>query len=92
MTQNYTDKEVLGDGLDAQKGATNLFNMMANECVHDDLRETILDILNEEHRMQVDVFNMIHERGFYPTPSAQPQKVEEVKHKFAQACGGDTVS
>lgn len=84
MNQNYTDKEVLGDGLDAQKGATNLFNTFSNECVHDDVRNTLLDILNEEHKMQVDVFNMMHERGFYPTPSAEAQKVEEVKHTFSQ--------
>ena len=85
MNQTYTDKEVLGDGLDAQKGATNLFNTMANECVHDDLRNTLLDILNEEHSMQVDVFNMMHQRGFYPTPAAELTKIEEAKQKFAQA-------
>lgn len=85
MNQCYTDKEVLGDGLDAQKGATNLFNMMANECVHDDLRNTLLDILSEEHSMQVDVFNMMHEKGLYPTPAAEIQKIEEAKQKFAQA-------
>lgn len=84
MTQLYTDKEVLGDGLDAQKGATNLFNTMANECVHDDLRNTLLDILEEEHSMQVDVFNMMHQRGLYPTPPAEQQKVEDAKQKFAK--------
>lgn len=82
MIQNYTDKEVLGDGLDAQKAATALFNRMANECVHDDLRDTLLDILEEEHEMQVDVFNIMHAKGFYPTPPAEQKKIDEVKSQF----------
>ena len=83
--QEYTDKEVLADGLSAQKAATSLFNMSANECVHDNVRDTVLRILEEEHRMQVDVFNLMHQRGFYQTPAAQEQKMQETKQKFAQS-------
>lgn len=82
--QEYTDKEVLADGLSAQKAATSLFNMSANECVHDNVRDTVLRILDEEHRMQVDVFNLMHQRGFYQTPAADEKKVENAKQKFAQ--------
>ena len=45
--QVYTDKEVLADGLSAQKCSTNLFNMAMNECVHDNVRETFSRILDE---------------------------------------------
>lgn len=82
--QVYTDKEVLADGLSAQKASTSHFNMSANECVHDNVRDTILRILEEEHRMQVDVFNLMHQRGFYQTPAADEKKVENAKQKFAQ--------
>ena len=83
--QEYTDKEVLADGLSAQKAATSLFNMSANECVHDNVRDTVLRILEEEHRMQVDVFNLMHQRGFYQPPAADEKKVENAKQKFAQS-------
>lgn len=82
--QEYTDKEVLADGLSAQKAATSLFNMSANECVHDNVRDTVLRILEEEHRMQVDVFQLMHQRGLYQTPAADEKKVENAKQKFAQ--------
>lgn len=83
--QEYTEKEILADGLSAQKSATSLFNMSANECVHDNVRNTILKILNEEHVIQVDVFDMMHQRGFYETPAAEEKKVQDAKQKFAKS-------
>lgn len=83
--QEYTEKEILADGLSAQKSATSLFNMSANECVHDNVRNTILKILNEEHVIQVEVFDLMHQRGFYETPSADEKKVQDAKQKFAKS-------
>lgn len=85
MEQIYTEKEVLADGLCAQKGATSLFDKAANECVHDELRQTILKILDEEHKIQVDVFDLMHQRGYYETPVADQQKVGQMKQKFAKS-------
>lgn len=84
--QTYTDKEVLADGLSAQKSSAALFNMSANECAHDSLRSTMLNILAEEHKIQAGVFNMMHQRGFYETPAADSQKVEKAKQKFCRSC------
>lgn len=79
----YNEKEILGDALAAQKSATNLFNLSSNECVHESLRTTMLDILADEHTMQQDVFKSMHERGFYPTPDAQQNKIDEAKQKYS---------
>lgn len=84
MSSNFTEKEVFADALCAEKTATEHYNTFANECVHDDLRNTILQCLEQEHQIQVDVFNKMHEKGFYPTPAAEQQKVDEAKQKFAQ--------
>lgn len=81
----YKEKEILGDALAAQKSATNLFNTFSNECVHENLRSTMLDILSDEHKMQQDVFCSMHERGFYPTPDAQQNKIDEAKQKYSAA-------
>ena len=51
MEQLYTDKEVLQDALTAEKTATNNYNTYANECVHDTVREAILNCLSEEHKI-----------------------------------------
>ncbi|MEF9839743.1 MAG: spore coat protein [Lachnospiraceae bacterium] len=83
MQQLYTDKEILGDALAAEKSSTNNYNTFANECVHDNVRNTILKVLDQEHCIQQDVFQMMHAKGFYPTPDAQTNKIEEAKQKYA---------
>lgn len=83
--QGFTDKEILGDGLSTQKATTEKFNTYATECVHDELRDVMLKILEQEHSIQNDVFQMMHQRGYYETPAAQSQKVSEAKQKFAQS-------
>ncbi|MEF9917566.1 MAG: spore coat protein [Lachnospiraceae bacterium] len=83
MQQLYTDKEILGDALATEKASTNNYNTFANECVHDNVRNTILKVLDQEHNIQQDVFQIMHEKGFYPTPDAQASKVEETKQKYA---------
>ena len=83
--QGFTDKEILNDGLSTQKATTDKFNTAANECVHEELRDKILNVLNQEHSIQYEVFNMVHQRGWYQTPAAEEKKVSEAKQKFAQS-------
>ena len=82
--QGFTGKEILGDGLSAQKATTALFNTASNECVHDNVRSTMLKILEQEHSIQNDVFQMMHARGFYPVCAAEEKKVKEAQQKFSQ--------
>ena len=82
--QGFTDKEILGDGLSAQKATTALFNTAADECVHDNVRNTMLKILEQEHSIQNEVFQMMHARGFYETPAAQESKIREAEQKHSQ--------
>jgi spore coat protein CotF len=84
MQEIYTEKEILGDALSSQKATTALFNTSANECVHEDVRQTLLNILKEEHDIQQDVFNMMHEEGYYPTPAADEKKVQQLKQQYCQ--------
>ena len=83
--QVYTDKEILNDGLCAQKATTGKMNLATNECVHENLRKDILNVLNQEHSIQYEVFNMMSQRGMYPTPAADDKKVMEAKQKYAQS-------
>jgi spore coat protein CotF len=84
MQEIYTEKEILGDALSSQKATTALFNTSANECVHEDVRQTLLNILKEEHEIQQDVFNMMHAEGYYPTPDADTKKVQQLKQQYCQ--------
>jgi spore coat protein CotF len=85
MSEIFSEKDILGDALNTEKNATNLYNMSANECVHDNLRCTMMDLLEKEHEIQVDVFNQMHTMGYYPTPAAESKKMQDIKDKFQ--CG-----
>ena len=82
MDAKFTDNEILGDALTIEKTSTNNYNTYSNECVHDNVRNTMLKLLEEEHSIQNDVFQMMHEKGYYPTPAAEEKKLAEVKSKF----------
>ncbi len=80
----YTEKEIYQDALTAQKTATSEMNMAANECVHEEVRKTMMHILNQEHDIQKAVFDDMHAAGYYPTPAAEEKKVQDTKQKFSQ--------
>lgn len=85
MDAIYTEKEILGDALTTEKTSTCNYNTYSNECVHNEVRDVMLRILAQEHEIQNDVFNLMHERGLYPTPGADEKKLQETKAKFAQS-------
>lgn len=85
MQQVYTDKEILNDGLCAEKTSTGKYSMAATECVHEHVRDTMLNILEQEHSIQHEVFQMMHQRGLYETPAADDKKVADAKMKYAQS-------
>ena len=80
MEEIYTEKEILGDALNTEKNATNLYNLSANECVHENLRCTMMDLLQKEHEI-----HQMHTMGYYPTPAAESKKMQDAKAKFE--CG-----
>ena len=80
----YTEKEIYGDALTAQKTATSEANMAANECKHENVRKTIMNILNQEHEIQKSVLDDMQAAGYYPTPAADEKKVQDTKQRFSQ--------
>ena len=80
---NFCDKEILNDALSTEKSLTSAYNTFANECANPELRGTLMKLLNDEHAIQFDVFTEMHNRGFYPTPMADQQKIDQAKQKFS---------
>lgn len=83
-TSNFSEKDILSDALNTEKAATGNYNNFSNECVHSTVRQAMLKCLEEEHNIQQDIFDMMHERGYYPTPAADEKKVQVEKQTFAQ--------
>lgn len=78
----YSKKEILTDALTAEKSVTGVYNTFANECACPELKQTLLNILGEEHDIQFDVFNSMQTEGFYPTTPAEQQKIDKAKQTF----------
>ena len=57
------EKEVFDDVLTSQKFITETYNTYANECATPDIRDEFMNILNEEHQIQADVFDEMKKRG-----------------------------
>ena len=83
-TQFLGEKEIMQDGLLSQKHISEGYNTYAGECVNEQLRSTFLNILDDEHAIQADMFCDMQSRGWYTVESAQPEKVAQARQKFAQ--------
>ena len=82
-TQFLSEKEILQDGLISQKHITESYNTFAGECVNDQLRSTFLNILDDEHKIQADMFCTMQTNGWYQVENAPQQKVDAARQKFS---------
>ena len=83
MSQNgMQDKEIMDDVLASEKAITGSYNIFTNECATQQIRDEFLNILNEEHQIQADVFDEMKKRGWYPTPNAEQKMIDQAKQKF----------
>jgi len=83
VTQYVGDKELLQDSLLIEKSMTEGYNTFAGECVSEQLRGTFLNILDDEHRIQADVFNNLQSRGWYQVEPAEQKKIQNVRQKYS---------
>lgn len=90
QSTGFSDKEILSDALNTEKATTANYNAFSNECVHENVRHTILHCLQQEHDIQQDLFEIMHTRGYYPTPAAEEKKIRDTIQAFsatATTCG-----
>ena len=73
------EKNLLSDALQSQKFCTSMYNMAAGECDDPQLRQTLMNLLDEEHKIQNDIFTIMKTQGFYPIKQATNQQVMEAR-------------
>ena len=77
------EKELLQDSLISQKLVTSTYNIFAGECVSEQLRGAMLNILDDEHRIQADIFCALQAKGWYQTEPADQNKVQQTRQKYS---------
>ena len=85
-TPCFSDREMMNDVLSSQKFITSGYNTTANEAGEPAVKNVIMTILDEEHKIQHEVFSEMQNRGWYQTEAAPQNKVQETKDKFSENC------
>lgn len=83
ITQLLDEKQLLQDSLISQKHITDSYNTYAGECTSAQLRNTMLDILDDEHKIQADLFSSLQSHGWYKVEPAEQQKIQQARQKFS---------
>ena len=78
----FGDQQIAGDVLTSQKFAIGLYNQFAMEARKPNLHEDFIDILNQEHAMQSEIFKLMEEKQWYPIEMAKSEKIEQAKKCF----------
>lgn len=82
----FDDQARINDALSSQKFITDGYNTGANEAAATTVKNTLMDILEDEHKIQHDLFSQMQKRGWYQTEAAPQQKIDETKTKFSTCC------
>ena len=77
------DKIRLFDLLSAEKYMASVYNADLMECATPEVANCFCNILEDEHRMQKQIFEELSSRGLYPTEKAPENKIQETKTKYA---------
>ena len=80
----FGDREMMEDVLSSQKFVTEGYNTFANECASPAVMSELMNILNEEHQIQHEVFDEMVKRGWYQTEPAPQKKIDLCKQQHAQ--------
>lgn len=80
----FDEKQMLGDALNTQKFATSVYNADVLESATPEVKRCLWGILEDEHKIQEEIFTEMSNRGYYPVEKAQEAKINETKQKYGQ--------
>ena len=81
-TNVMQDKELMDDMLTAEKHAVVNYSLFANECSTQSVRTDVMTLLEDEHKLQAEIFDLMSSHGWYAPKDAEMQKIAEAKQKY----------
>ena len=82
--QCFDDRMMMNDTLNTQKQITQMYNHYAGECSCPQCKDTLMDVLQDEHDMQYEVYQEMAKRGWYTVQCASENEVECACKKFKE--------
>ena len=83
-TTEMNEKAVLTDLLSTQKFITGAYNTFCCEAAEPTVRNCLMSVLEDEHRIQAELFNTMNQKGFYKVQKAEEAKLTAAKQQFAK--------
>lgn len=78
------DRDSLNLALAQEKHLTDGLNVFAKEASHRQLHNDVMRILNENHAMTRELFDLMFRKGWYTMEAEQPQKIGQTHQQFTQ--------
>lgn len=79
------DRDLMENELLVIKGVCDLYLHGAIESTTSEVHCAFKEALNESLNMQNHIYNLMAEKGWYKTDTAEQQKIDETKNKYANA-------
>ena len=76
------DQERITDFLCSEKKMSANYDTYASECVNVALRDAFLNIFNQSHQTQTDLFRLAQSKGWYQVEQAPASKVSTACTRF----------
>lgn len=76
------DRELMERELVLMKGVTDLYLHGTIESETKEVHEAFQCALEESLNIQNHIYNLMKEKGWYPTEAAEQQKIDMVKQKY----------
>jgi len=83
-SQGMNEKETLTDLLSSQKFITGAYNTFCCEAAEPTVRNCLLSVLEDEHRIQAELFNTMNQKGFYSVKKAEESKLQSARQQFSK--------
>jgi len=80
----WGDKEILTDCLVAQKNISHHYLMAADHSDDVNLLQTLMEICTDEQNIRLQIYQVMHQRGFYNPARADQQSVSQSVSKITQ--------
>ncbi len=77
------DRDFVNDMLSFEKYLTVGYTVGLNEMQNPKLHQQIQNILNDVHRSQFDLFNLMFENGWYKMNEADTQEIGKTHNQFS---------
>lgn len=82
QTSTLTDKDIIADCLKSEILLLQSYNSACIESANQNVYSNIKNILNEEHDVHYEIFNLMKQKGWYPVSNANQQDIDNTRNMF----------